>query len=122
MASYNKQLWRTVTFLFLSKFVKQANEPFAQKTLINAKNVELASKFTEMVGDTTAQNKIKLTLIKALNLVEKEGLIQRLDETTLQLSEEGFSTMQTEVQTAMIKIAQNFPETKVQKKSAPAVQ
>ncbi|MEA3465457.1 MAG: hypothetical protein U9R29_05545 [Thermodesulfobacteriota bacterium] len=122
MASHNKQLWRTVIFLFLSKFVKRANEPFAQKSLINTKNVELASKFTEMVGDTTAENKIKLTLVKALNLIEKEGLIHRLDETMLQLSEEGFSTMQTEVQTAMTKIAQNFPETKVKEKPAPAVQ
>lgn len=122
MASHNKQLWQTVLFLFLSKFVKQADQTFAQKQLINAKNVELASRFAEMVGDSTSEDKIKLTLIKALNLLEKDGLMLRVDETTLRLSNDGFVLMQNEVKTAMTKISQNFPETKVQEKPAPAVQ
>ena len=122
MASHNKQLWQTVLFLFLSKFVKQADQTFAQKQLINAKNVELASRFSEMVGDSTSEDKIKLTLIKALKLLEKDGLMLRVDETTLRLSNDGFVLMQNEVKTAMTKISQNFPETKVQEKPAPSVQ
>ena len=110
MASHNNELWQTIMFLFLSKFVKQANEPFAQKQLINAKNVELASRFATMVGDTTAEDKIKLALPKALKQLEKSMFIQRLDETTLQLSDEGLTKMQTELQTAMMKIARDFPE------------
>ena len=66
MASHNNELWQTVIFLFLSKFVKQANEPFSQKQLVNTKSVELARRFSEMVGDTTEESKIKLALFKAL--------------------------------------------------------
>jgi len=110
MASNNTTLWQTIVFLFLSKFVKQADQPFAQKQLVNAKNIELASRFAGMVGDKTDDGKRKLTLLKALKKLEKEGFIQRLDEKTLQLSEEGFTRMQSEVQTAMTKIAQSFPD------------
>ena len=110
MAPYNKDLWQTVAFLFLSKFVKQANVPFPQGELINTKNVELANRFIQMVGDTTAEKKIKFALLKALRELEKEELVLRLSETTLQLSDAGFAKMKTEVETAMMKIAQNFPE------------
>lgn len=112
MASHNHALWQTVIFLFLSKFVREPNVEFAQKQLINAKNVELAQKFAEMVGDTTENSKVKLALIKAVKQVEKGGWLQRIDDNTLKLSEEGFEKMQTELQTAMLKIAKNFPETK----------
>ena len=110
MASYNKDLWQTVIFLFLSKFVKQANVPFSQGTLINAKNVDLANRFIQMVSDTTDEKKIKFALLKALRELEKEEMVLRLSETTLQLSDAGFAKMKTEVETAMMKIAQNFPE------------
>lgn len=122
MASHNNELWQTVIFLFLSKFVKQANEPFSQKQLVNAKSVELARRFSEMVGDTTEESKIKLALFKALKQIEQGEWLQRIDENTLQLNESGLARMQTELQTAMMKIARDFPETKVQEKPAPAVQ
>jgi len=122
MASYNKDLWQTVTFLFLSKCVKQANVSFAQEELINAKNVELANRFVKMVGDTTDEKKIKLALLKGLRQLEKEELVLRLSETTLQLSEVGFAKMKSEVETAMLKIAQSFPESMSKDKPAPTVQ
>lgn len=112
MASHNHALWQTVVFLFLSKFVREPNVEFAQKQLINAKNVELAQKFTEMVGDATESSKIKLALIKAVKQVEKEGWLQRIDDSTLKLNDIGFEKMQSELQTAMLKIAKSFPETK----------
>lgn len=112
MASHNHALWQTVIFLFLSKFIREANVEFAQKQLINAKNVELAQKFAEMVGDTTEHSKIKLSLLKALKKLEKEEWMQRIDDNTLLLSDTGFEKMQSELQTAMLKIAKSFPETK----------
>lgn len=112
MAAYNRELWQTVIFLFLSKFVQQPNIEFNQKQLINAKNVELAQKFAEMVGDTTESTKVKLALIKAMKQVEKGGWLQRNDDTTLSLNDAGFEKMQQELQTAMLKIAENFPDTK----------
>ena len=122
MAVFNKELWLTVTFLFLSKFVQQANVPFAQEELINGKNVELANRFVQMVGDTTEENKIKFALLKALRQLEKEEVIMRLDEATLQLSNDGFAQMKTEVETAMMKIAQSFPESTPKDKPTPTVQ
>ncbi|MEA3544931.1 MAG: hypothetical protein U9R69_06895 [Thermodesulfobacteriota bacterium] len=122
MASYNKDLWQTVVFLFLSKFVKQANVPFPQKELINAKNVELANRFIQMVGDTTDEKKIKFALLKALRGLEKGELVQRLNEETLQLSDTGFAKMKLEMETAMTKIAQSFPESKPKDPSAPTIQ
>ena len=110
MTSYNKDLWQTVTCLFLSKFVKQANVSFAQEELINSKNTELAKRFTQMVGDTTDEKKIKFALLKALRQLEKEEMVLRLNETTLQLSDDGFTKMKVEVEAAMRKIAQSFPE------------
>ncbi|MEA3361688.1 MAG: hypothetical protein U9Q61_00210 [Thermodesulfobacteriota bacterium] len=112
MATYNKDLWQTATFLFLSKFVKQANVSFTQDELINTKNVDLAGRFAKMVGDTTDEKKIKIALLKGLRQLEKEELVLRLNETTLQLSDAGFARMKTEVATAMQKIAQSFPESK----------
>lgn len=122
MASYNKELWQTVTYLFLSKFVQQANVSFAQDELINSKNVELAKRFAQMVGDTTADKNIESALLKALRQLEKDGMVQRKDETTLQLSEDGFARMKTEVETAMMKIAQSFPESVPKDKSGSTVQ
>ncbi len=122
MTAYNKDLWQTVTFLFLSKFVKQANVSFAQEELINAKNVELANRFVKMVGDETDEKKIKLALLKGLRQLEKEELVLRLSESTLQLSEAGFAKMKAEVETAMLKIAQSFPESMPKDKPAPTVQ
>ncbi len=112
MVKHNKDLWQTVSFLFLSKFVKQANVSFAQNELINTKNVDLAGRFAKMVGDISDEKKIKLALLKGLRQLEKEGLVLRLNETTLQLSDAGFARMKTEVETAMQKIAQSFPESK----------
>jgi len=122
MASHNNQLWQTVIFLFLSKFVKQPNIEFSQKLLINAKNVELAQKFAEMVGDTTENTKIKLALIKAMKQVEKGGWLQRVDDNTLLLNDTGFEKMQVELQTAMMKIARDFPDSAPQEQPAPSVQ
>ncbi len=122
MDSYNDSLWQTVIFLFLSKFVKQAQTPFSQQDLINDKNIELANRFVKMVGDTTAEKKIKFALLKALRGLEKESLVLRLSETTLQLSDAGFAKMKTEVEAAMLKIAQSFPESTAKENSAPTVQ
>ncbi|MDX2480192.1 MAG: hypothetical protein QNK24_07635 [Desulfuromusa sp.] len=122
MAADNKDLWKTVTFLFLSKFVKQAKVSFAQEELINARNIELASRFAKMVGDTTDEIKIKFALLKALRQFEKEGLVLRLSETTLQLSDDGFTKMKTEVEMAMLKIAQSFPESTPKDKPTPTIQ
>lgn len=116
MASHNNQLWQTIIFLFLSKFVRKPNDEFAQKQLINAKNVGLAQKFAEMVGDTTESSKIKLALIKAMKQVEKSGWLQRIDDNTLLLNDTGFEKMQSELQTAMMKIAHSFPDTKSNQK------
>lgn len=122
MATFNKDLWQMVTFLFLSKYVKQANTSFAQKEVINDKNVDLANRFVQMVGDTTDEKKIKLTLLKALRQLEKEGLVLRLSEETLQLSDAGFAKMKADVETAMRKIAQSFPESAAKDKPTPTVQ
>lgn len=122
MTSYNKGLWQTVTLLFLSKFVKQAKVPFAQAELISARNIELASRFAKMVGDTTDEEKIKFVLLKALGQFEKEGVVLRLSETTLQFSDNGFAKMKLEVETAMLKIAQNFPGSAPEDPPAPTVQ
>lgn len=122
MTAYNKDLWETVTFLFLSKFVRQANVSFPQKELINAKNIELATRFAKMVGDTTDEKKIKFALLKGLRKLENEGLVLRLSETTLQLSEAGFTKMKREVETAMQKIAQSFPESLPKDQPSPTVQ
>jgi hypothetical protein len=121
MASHNNALWQTVIFLFLSKFIRQANVEFGQKQLINAKNVELAQKFAEMVGDTTENSKIKLALIKALKQIEKGGWLQRIDDNTLSMNDEGFEKMQSELQTAMMKIARDFPDSAPQQ-PAPTMQ
>lgn len=122
MTSYNKDLWQTVTYLFLSKFVKQADVSFAQEELINDKNVGLAKRFTQMVGDTTDEKEIKLALLKALRQLEKEEMVLRLNESTLQLSNDGFTRMKTEVDTAMMKIAQSFPDSAPKNKPTPTVQ
>ena len=122
MASFNQELWQTVIYLFLSKFVRQANTPFAQKELINEKNIELASRFVEMVGDDTEDKKIKFALLKAMRGVEADGMLERLSEESLQLSDAGIAKMKLEVETAMLKIAQSFPEAKPQDKPAPTAQ
>lgn len=122
MAAYNKDLWQTVIFLFLSKFVKQANVSFAQEELINAKNVALADRFIQMVGDTTDEKKIKFALLKGMRALEKDKLLLRSDEITLQLSDAGFARMKTEVESAMMKIAQSFPDSTPEDKPAPTVQ
>jgi len=122
MATHNVALWQTVTFLFLSKFSPQANQPFAQKMLINAKNVDLAQKFAEMVGDTTESGKIKLALLKALKQMEKQGFVERIDENTIQISPSGAEKMTSEVEAAMRKIAESFPDTSAAKKQTPTAQ
>ena len=122
MAADNESLWKTVIFLFLSKFVKQPQTPFPQQELINDKNRELASRFAKMVGDTTDEKKIKLALLKALRVLEKEAVVVRLSETTLQLSDTGFAQMKSEVETAMAKISQSFPESTTKDGSTPTMQ
>ncbi len=122
MTAYNENLWQTVLFLFLSKFVQQAQTPFPQQELINEKNIDLANRFVKMVGDTTEEKKIKLALLKALRGLEKEGLVLRLSETTLQLSNSGFARMKTEVAAAMEKISQSFPESIPKDNSSPTMQ
>jgi len=114
MASTNHELWQSILFLFMSKFVKQAETPFARKELINAKNVELANKFAEMTGNTTPPEKMKLTLNKALSALQKNDLVQEMDGATLQLTAKGWNVMQNEVRTAMAKISQEFPQTKTE--------
>ncbi len=122
MAPFNKDLWQTVVYLFLSKFVQQANTPFAQEKLINQKNIDLASRFAQMVGDATEEKKIKFALLKGLRLLENDGTVERLSEETLQLSEDGFKKMRLEVETAMMKIAQSFPEAQVKEPPEAPVQ
>ncbi len=122
MAPFNQSLWKMVVFLFLSKYVKEANIPFPQKELINDKNIDLASRFVEMVGDTTEVKKIKFALLKALRQLEKEELVLRLNEETLQLSDAGIAKMKAEVKTAMAKITQSFPESVAKDKPSPTVQ
>ncbi|MFK5927765.1 MAG: hypothetical protein QM483_14150 [Desulfuromusa sp.] len=122
MASYNRELWQTVIFLFLSKFVQQAKTSFPQRELINDNNIELASRFVQMVGDTTDKKKIKFALLKALRQLEKEEMMLRLGEETLQLSDAGYAKMKLEVETAMLKIAQSFPESESPKTNSPTVQ
>lgn len=122
MTSYNESLWQTVIFLFMSKFVKQAQNPFPQQELLNDKNIELANRFVKMVGDTTDEKKIKFALLKALGILEKKGLVLRLSETTLQLSDAGFAQMKTEVEAAMLKIAQSFPKSTAKEGSSPTMQ
>ncbi|SEA40842.1 hypothetical protein SAMN05660420_02036 [Desulfuromusa kysingii] len=122
MTSYNKTLWQTVVYLFLSKIVKQANVSFPQDELINTKNIDLAKRFTQMVGDTTDEKKIKFALLKGLRQLEEDSLVLRLDEKTLQLSPDGFAKMKLEVETAMMKIAQSFPESVPKDNSGSTVQ
>jgi len=122
VAPFNKDLWQTVVYLFLSKFVQQANTPFAQEKLINQKNIDLASRFAQMVGDATEEKKIKFALLKGLRLLENDGTVERLSEETLQLSEDGFKKMRLEVETAMMKIAQSFPEAQVKEPPEAPVQ
>ncbi|WP_321530737.1 hypothetical protein [uncultured Desulfuromonas sp.] len=110
MASTNHELWQSILFLFLSKFVKQAQTPFAKKDLINAKNVELANKFAQMTGNTTPPEKMKNTLNKALAALQKKGLVEEVDVKTLQLTNAGWNTMHIEVKAAMTKISQEFPQ------------
>ncbi len=110
MAPFNSELWQTVVYLFLSKFVQQANVPFAHEMLINAKNIDLANRFARVVGDSTEEKKVKFALLKGLRQLESEGMVERLDETTLLLTTAGFARMKHEVETAMEKIARSFPE------------
>lgn len=122
MAPFNKELWQTVVYLFLSKFVQKAQVPFSQAELINQKNIDLANRFSQMVGDSTEEKKIKFALLKGLRQLESDGTVERLSENSLQLSDEGFSKMKLEVETAMQKIAQSFPESQVAKPPAAPVQ
>jgi len=122
VASFNKELWQTVVYLFLSKFVQRANTPFSQEELINQKNIDLAGRFSQMVGDTTEEKKIKFALLKGLRRLESDGMVERLGEETLQLSEDGFRKMKLEVETAMMKIAQSFPEAQVKEPPEASVQ
>lgn len=122
MASFNKELWQTVVYLFLSKFVQKAQVPFSQAELINQKNIDLATRFAQMVGDTTEEKKIKFALLKGLRQLESDGIVERLSEESLQLSDAGFSKMKLEVETAMQKISQSFPESQVAKPPATPVQ
>ncbi|OQY18895.1 MAG: hypothetical protein B6I36_05720 [Desulfobacteraceae bacterium 4572_35.1] len=121
MATHNSELWQTVTFLFLSKFSPKTGKPFAQKMLINAKNVELAQRFAEMVGDTTKGDKTKLALIKALRQLEQHGWVERIDDSTIQLTDTGITKMNNEVQSAMKKIAASFPDAANTEKPAPVM-
>lgn len=122
MAPFNKELWQTVVYLFLSKFVHKAQVPFAQDTLINQKNIDLANRFAQMVGDATEEKKIKFALLKGLRQLENDGAVERLSEHSLQLSDAGFNKMKVEVETAMQKIAQSFPESQIAKPPATPVQ
>lgn len=122
MAPFNKELWQTVVYLFLSKFVQKAQVPFSQAELINQKNIDLATRFAQMVGDTTEEKKIKFALLKGLRQLESDGIVERLSEESLQLSDAGFSKMKLEVETAMQKIAQSFPESQVKEPPTNPVQ
>ncbi len=122
MATYNQELWQTVVFLLLSKIVKEADTTFAQNLLINPRNIELANRFVQMVGDTTTEKKIKFALLKAMRELEKEAIVVRIDEESLQLSKTGFTQMKEELKTAMTKIAKNFPDSTAKEDPEPTVQ
>ncbi|MDY0189557.1 MAG: hypothetical protein RBR22_02380 [Desulfuromonas sp.] len=122
MSTSNNSLWQTVTFLFLSKLALTAKQPFAQKKLINGKNVELAQRFATMVGATTESGKVKLAMLKAVKQLEKQGYLERIDDNNLQLSDIGAEKMANEVQSAMRKIAENFPDATAANKPAPMMQ
>ncbi len=122
MATYNQELWQTVVFLLLSKIVKEADTTFAQNLLINPRNIELANRFVQMVGDTTTEKKIKFALLKAMRELEKEAIVVRVDEESLQLIKTGFTQMKEELNTAMTKIAKNFPDSTAKEDPEPTVQ
>ncbi|MGD9849223.1 MAG: hypothetical protein AB7T15_09090 [Desulfuromonas sp.] len=101
--------WQTVVFLLLSKIA--SDTPFSRKQLINPRNTELAARFAEMVGDPTPPEKVKLTLGKTLDLLEKQQYLQTTADGNLQLSEAGHQRLAQELQAAKEKIAASFPAT-----------
>ena len=116
MTSTNKQLWQTVIFLLLSKFITNQQQQFSRKQLINAKNVELAERFANIVGDNAAVGKTKLALNKALQQLIDNGSINAVAGDTMQITDTGFAAMQQRRQEAMTKIAASFPDSSAQKK------
>jgi len=95
--------------LFLSKFVTSATQTFAQKDLINSKNIDLGLKFAAMLGNETEEAEVKKYLKKTLKNLEQQELLQRSAAGEMNLTAAGIATMNAERARAMSKIAQNFP-------------
>ena len=109
MSVQDQQLWRTITLLFLSKIVSSAQDSFAQKDLINEKNLDLAEKFCALRKEEIAPAQIKACMKKALKQLEQEGSLIRAKSGEISLSEAGYAQIQREKQEAMAKIATSFP-------------
>jgi len=109
MAKEDMHIWHSVTLLFLSKFVTSATQTFAQKDLINSKNIDLGLKFTAMLGNETEEAEVKKYLKKTLKNLEQQELLQRSPAGEMNLTAAGIATMNAERTRAMSKIAQNFP-------------
>ncbi|MFA6686085.1 MAG: hypothetical protein WCS16_01250 [Desulfuromonas sp.] len=109
MAKEDMHIWHSVTMLFLSKFVTSATQTFAQKDLINSKNIDLGLKFAAMLGNETEEAEVKKYLKKTLKNLEQQELLQRSAAGEMNLTAAGIATMNAERARAMSKIAQNFP-------------
>lgn len=109
MAKANMQVWRSVTLLFLSKFVTSTTQTFTQKDLINEKNTALGARFASMLGSETEEPEVKTYLKKTLKQLEQEKLLHRSSTGEIHLTREGMDAMNAERSRAMAKIAQNFP-------------
>ncbi len=109
MAKEDMHIWHSVTLLFLSKFVTSTTQTFAQKDLINSKNIDLGLKFAAMLGNETEEAEVKKYLKKTLKNLEQQKLLQRSPAGEMNLTAAGIATMNAEHTRAMSKIAQNFP-------------
>ena len=120
MAKADMQVWHSVALLFLSKFITSTTQTFAQKDLINSKNIDLGAKFAAMLGNETDNSEVKESLKKALKNLERHEMIQRSASGEMNLTPAGLATMNTERSRAMAKIAQNFPESVAQEQNSDA--
>ncbi|MFO7831341.1 MAG: hypothetical protein R6V18_05095 [Desulfuromonadaceae bacterium] len=120
MAKADMQVWHSVALLFLSKFITSTTQSFAQKDLVNSKNIDLGAKFAAMLGNETDDSEVKESLKKALKNLEQHELIHRSASGEMHLTPAGLAAMNTERSRAMTKIAQNFPESVAQEQNSDA--
>lgn len=118
MAKADMQVWHSVALLFLSKFITSTTQTFAQKDLVNSKNIGLGAKFVAMLGSETEESEVKESLKKALKNLEQQKLLQRSTAGEMHLTPAGLAAMNTERSRAMAKIAQNFPESVAQEQNS----